>query len=241
MKASVIIPAFNEEKLLTATLDAVREACSALTKRGWDTEVIVCDNNSTDRTAELARTAGVRVVFEPINQIGRARNTGASAATGDWLIFVDADSSPSPELFDAVANAAESGRVLAGGSTIRLDGGGIAIHLITALWNISSRCLRWMAGSFIFVERAAFEQVGGFSLALFAAEEIDLSKRLKPLGRQSGRRLKILHTAPLRTSARKADLYTTTELLRFMLRGLLRPQSTVQNREACHPWYDGRR
>lgn len=241
MKASVVIPAFNEEKLLAATLDAVRSSCSALTRRGWQTEIIVCDNNSTDRTAELARDGGARVVFEPINQIGRARNTGAAAATGDWLLFVDADSSPSPELFDAVAIAVESGRVLAGGSTIRLDGGGIALNLMTGLWNITSRCLRWMAGSFIFVERAAFEQVGGFNLALFAAEEIDLSKRLKPLGRQSGRRLKILHTAPLLTSARKADLYTGTELLRFMLRGLIRPQATVQDREACHPWYDGRR
>ena len=43
------------------------------------------------------------MVFEPVNQIARARNTGAAAATGDWLVFIDADSHPSAELFAEVA------------------------------------------------------------------------------------------------------------------------------------------
>jgi len=53
--------------------------------------VIVVDNNSTDRTGELAR-AVARRRFEPINQISRARNAGGRHASGDWLLFVDADS-----------------------------------------------------------------------------------------------------------------------------------------------------
>lgn len=57
-----------------------------------------CDNNSTDATAAVAETSGCRDVFEPINQISKARNRGASVATGEWLLFVDADSWPSPEL-----------------------------------------------------------------------------------------------------------------------------------------------
>lgn len=241
MRISIVIPAFNEEKLIAATLEAIGSALDGFRRRGWETEVVVCDNNSTDRTADLARQAGAKVVFEPINQIGRARNTGAAAATGDWLVFVDADSRPTVALFDSVARAIVSGRVLGGGSTVRLDGGGVAIRLLTGFWNCTSRCLRWMAGSFIFVERAAFERVGGFNLALFAAEEIDLSKRLKPLARETGRRLTILHSAPLLTSARKASLYSTREILGFAFRGLIRPQATVQSREACMPWYDGRR
>ncbi|MCW5559646.1 MAG: glycosyltransferase, partial [Verrucomicrobiae bacterium] len=226
---------------LPGTLAAVQAASEAFTRRGWEAELIVCDNNSTDRTADLARAAGALVVFEPVNQIGRARNTGAAAATGDWLVFVDADSSPDAVLFDAVARAILSGRVLAGGSTICLDGGGWTIRVLVRVWNAISRCLGWMAGSFIFVERVAFESVGGFNLALYAAEEIDLSKRLKPLARRTGRRLRILSEAPLRTSARKEHLYTPGELIGFMLRGLLRPQATMQSRDACSPWYDGRR
>ena len=74
MKISVIIPAFNEERLIVETLRQVKAATAAFSRRGWETETIVCDNNSTDRTAELARAGGAAVVFEPVNQIARARN-----------------------------------------------------------------------------------------------------------------------------------------------------------------------
>ena len=77
-------------------------------------ELIVCDNNSTDRTAAIAAAAGAIVVFEPINQISRARNTGAARATGDWLLFVDADSFPTRELFADVVAAISSGACMAG-------------------------------------------------------------------------------------------------------------------------------
>src|SRR5277367_5421597 len=100
----------------------MRKAMAVFAAKGWTSELIVCDNNSTDRTAELARAAGATVVFEPINQIARARNKGAEAATGDWLVFVDADSHPSKELFADVAGAVASGKFLYGGCTIRFDG-----------------------------------------------------------------------------------------------------------------------
>src|SRR5678815_1294200 len=104
MKISIIIPAFNEERLIAHTLASVQHGTAEFVRRGWETEVIVCDNNSTDRTAEIARAAGAKVVFEPVNQIARARNSGAAAAGGDWLIFVDADSNPDRELFCEVAD-----------------------------------------------------------------------------------------------------------------------------------------
>jgi glycosyltransferase involved in cell wall biosynthesis len=241
VKVSVVIPAYNEEKLLPATLDAIRGAMTAFAELGWATELIVCDNNSTDRTPAVATAGGATVVFEPVNQIGRARNTGAAAATGDWLIFVDADSRPTGTLFAAVAEAINSGRVIGGGSTVRVDGGGVVLWLLTRLWNASSRMLRYMAGSFIFVERSAFQELKGFSSEMFAAEEIDLSRRLKRLARRVGRRLVILDDAPLETSARKVELYSPGEWLSFVVRSVWRPRATVRDRAACGPWYDGRR
>jgi glycosyltransferase involved in cell wall biosynthesis len=77
---SIVIPAFNEEEFLPATLAAVRAAMAAQT--GACGELIVVDNNSTDRTAAVARSLGAQVVFEPVNQISRARNCGAAAALG---------------------------------------------------------------------------------------------------------------------------------------------------------------
>src|SRR5688500_11768592 len=99
MKISVVVPAYNEEKLLPASLRAMNAARAAFHERGWESELIVCDNNSTDRTREVAEAEGAKVVFEPVNQISRARNCGAGAASGEWLLFIDADSQPPKELF----------------------------------------------------------------------------------------------------------------------------------------------
>lgn len=237
----MVVPAFNEEKLLTRSLAEIRSAAAAFARREWEFELVVCDNNSTDRTAEIARSAGARVVFEPINQIGRARNTGAGAATGDWLIFVDADSHPSERLFAEVAAQISSGRCLAGGSTVVLDEARWLADVITGLWNRLSRWQRWMAGSFIFVEKAVFHRLGGFNTEYFAAEELELSQRLKKLARAEKKKIVVLHHHPLRTSARKLNLYTPRELGVFFLRSIVSHRRAVGSRESAYMWYDGRR
>src|SRR5687768_3831026 len=146
MLVSVIVPAFNEEKLLGQSLRAIKEACKAFEERGWEWEMIVCDNNSTDRTAEIARAEGAVVVFEPINQISRARNRGAWIASGDWLIFVDADSFPEKALFAAAAKRMCSGHCAGGGCLVRLDETAFPIGLLVHLWTFLSRLNRWAAG-----------------------------------------------------------------------------------------------
>ncbi|HWD20659.1 MAG TPA: glycosyltransferase [Verrucomicrobiae bacterium] len=241
MKVSVVVPAFNEEKLLGATLASIHAALRAFEPLGWSSEIVVCDNNSTDGTAKIAEAHGAKVVFEGVNQIARARNTGARAAAGDWLIFVDADSRPTAELFGEAAAHIQSGRCLAGGCTVRLDERHFIADSGTALWNMVSRACHWFAGSFSFCEARAFRAVGGFSEELFASEEIDLSQRLNKLARAEGKRVVILHRHPLLTSARKVRLYSGMELIRFFQRAIFLPRRTIRSREACSPWYDGRR
>jgi glycosyltransferase involved in cell wall biosynthesis len=241
LKISIIIPAFNEERLLGQTLREVQAALKSFTSPGWATELIVCDNNSTDRTAGIARDAGATVVFEPVNQIARARNRGAAVATGDWLVFIDADSHPSAALMQDVAAAINSGRYLAGGATVRLEDGYPVANFFTGFWNLLSRTRRLLAGSFIFCEARAFRKIGGFSHEMFAGEELDLSARLHQLARETGKSLVILHRHPLVTSARKVRLYSGWELLWFFLRAAFRQKATLSSRTACHPWYDGRR
>jgi glycosyltransferase involved in cell wall biosynthesis len=241
VKISIVIPAFNEERLLGESLRKIKLAASAFATRGWPVELIVCDNNSTDRTAEIARLAGAIAVFEPVNQIGRARNAGAAAATGDWLVFVDADTHPSAELFAEVADQIVSGKCIAGGATIRLDEKIFSATMITHMWNWTSRLGRLLAGSFIFVETAAFRQIGGFSSELFAAEELDLTQRLKKFARPARRKLIVLHRHPILTSARKMQLYTPREMFGFFIRSVFNHRRALRSREAAFLWYDGRR
>ena len=231
MKVSIIVPAYNEEKLLRDSLKSIRSAAKAFDEREWGWELIVCDNNSTDETPSIAREEGAVVVFEPVNQISRARNRGAVEARGDWMLFIDADSHPCADLLDDVAQEMESGRALAGGSTLRMDDGGFSLNLINGAWNMISRVTRWAAGSFIWVE----------ANALFASEELDLFARLKRLARSRKKKVAILTRHPMVTSARKVKLYSGRELLGILFKTVVGLGRPLKDREACHMWYDGRR
>ena len=157
------------------------------------------------------------------------------------MLFVDADSHPCADLLDDVAKEIETGKALAGGSTLRMDDGGLSLKLINGLWNMISRVTRWAAGSFIFVKADAFREVGGFSDELFASEELDLFARLKRLARRRKKKVRILTRHPMVTSARKVELYSGRELLGILIRTVFELGRPLKDKEACHMWYDGRR
>ena len=233
MLLSVVIPAFNEERLLPA--------CLASLPAADDLEVIVVDNNSTDATADIARAAGARVVHEPVNQISRARNTGARVAAGDWLLFLDADCVMNAGLYAEIRSAMRNERVVGAGSVIAMTGLPLWARTMLGGWNRLSRLCRWAAGSLVLCRRQAFRALGGFSEQLYAAEEIDLSRRLKRYGRAQGQRLIILQRHPLLSSGRKLELYSGREVAAQLLRLTTRPWSALKNPQSLALWYDGRR
>jgi len=241
MRLSVVIPAFNEEKLLPICLVSVRAALAAVARPGLETEAIVVDNSSTDRTAEIARGHGAKVVFEPHRQIGRARNAGARAASGDWLLFIDADSQLRAGLLAETLDQIQSGRHVGGGSHIAIDRAPRAAHLAVRLWNMVSSRTGWAAGSFLFCRADAFEQIGGFSDDLYAGEEIDLSRRLKRWGRPRGLGFVILTREPHVSSGRKFYLYSQRDLLMHMIRCLFLAPWVLRSRRHLGFYYDGRR
>ena len=231
---SIVVPAFNEEALLPATMAALRAAMAAVPLRG---EVLVADNNSTDRTAEAARAAGARVVFEPVNQISRARNAGARAALGRFLVFVDADTLVPPPLLREALTALAAGGACGGGATVEMEGVTTAVaRSMVALWNAVSRGRRLAAGSFVFVRREAFDAVGGFSERVYASEEIWLSRAVKRWGRERGMPFLILRDHPVVTSGRKARWYPTTVILAVAV-GILVCPLLLRSRRFCWLWY----
>ena len=205
MLLSVIIPAFNEEKLIAQTIANVKRSLSDVRLSDFRWEIIVCDNNSTDRTAEIATACGACVVFEPVNQISRARNTGAELAQGEWLLFVDADTYPGGDLMADVVEVIAANRYVGCGTTVEVVDGTLLNKLRMERLNPLFRLFNWSGGAFILCKREAFQAIGGFSTSLYAYEEIDFVIRLKRWGRRRGLKFIVLHRHPVITSGRKGD------------------------------------
>ncbi|MFI5399103.1 MAG: glycosyltransferase [Candidatus Binatia bacterium] len=198
---SIIVPAYNEEQLLPATLRALREEMQRMEAAG---EVIVVDNNSTDRTSAIAAESGARVVFEPLNQISRARNAGARAARGRYLMFVDADTVPSNGLLLRVLRNLEHGNCCGGGARVSFADVAPGFGRTLGEWVVKVTHGFGVAGAcFLYCSREAFDAIGGFSEKVYAGEEIWISRALRTWGRSRGQRFEIIDEYAALTSARK--------------------------------------
>ncbi len=211
MRYALIIPAWNEEAVLAETLPKIKAAMAQVTPAGFAGELIVVDNNSSDRTGAVAAALGAQVVFEPVNQIAKARNAGARLAAAlkvEALVFVDADSHPSPELLGAALALLADGVAVGGGARIKMEPPPPpTFRLVQWLWNGFSRWRGLPAGCFLFCRRDAFEAAEGFPETVYASEEIWLGQKLRAWGRVEGRNLRmaIIQEPPMATSSRKLD------------------------------------
>lgn len=233
MSYSVIIPAYNEEPFLPDTLAALEKAMTELGENG---QVIVVDNNSTDATARIAREHGARVVFEPVNQISRARNAGAAVADGRYLIFLDADTLVRATLLRKALDNLSGGACCGGGAVVEFDRSDRIAHGAVRVWTWISVKFRVAAGSFVYCLRDGFDAAGGFSEAVYAGEEIWFSRRLKSWGRKRRLDFRIIGDPPVVTSARKLDWYSPLSLLFLLFILTVFPWGT-RFRSFCGHWY----
>ena len=201
-------------------------------------ECLVVDNNSTDATAEVARREGAdRIVFEPVNQIARARNAGAATCRSDFFIFIDADTRIEPQLLTHSLARLQSGECIGGGAVVQFEGKTSRVGRFgIRLWERISKLTRTAAGSYLFCRRDAFEAVGGFDEKLYASEEIRLSRRLRKWGRSRHQSFEILAEHPVQTSARKLNWYSGSQILAWVLFMAVMPLA-VRSRKFCGFWY----
>lgn len=100
-KISVIIPCYNEEKIIGSTL---KKVVDFFNQAAWPHEIIVVDDGSTDQTLKIAQSFGAKIVKNEVNRgKGYSVKAGSQVATGDWLLFFDADYSTPIEELDKVA------------------------------------------------------------------------------------------------------------------------------------------
>ena len=227
---SFIVPAYNEETELPETLRAIRSAAA-----GYEHEIVLVNDGSTDATGAIAEKFGARVISIERRQIAAARNAGAAAARGKVFIFVDADTRIGPEHVRGAVAALESG-CAGGGARLATDReiplwGRIFFRVFTTLYF----GLNLGAGAFLFTTRENFFAVAGFDEIYFASEEVFFTVALKRLGR-----FRLLRE-PAMTSGRKLRMYSGWKIFARFLSLIFGGPRGVMSRKKLDMWYGGDR
>jgi glycosyltransferase involved in cell wall biosynthesis len=182
---SLIVPAYNEEAYLPACLDAIMRNVGDQAM-----EIIVIDNNSTDRTRQVIEGyPGITYVFEPRKGITRARQRGFQAASGDIIAYVDADTQPPEGWITQIREhfAAHEALACLSGPYSFYDLGRTR-NGISKAWFIAARPLYkltgyMMVGGNFAIRREVLDKMGGFDPTIeFYGEDVDIGKRAKGFG-----------------------------------------------------------
>lgn len=182
---SVVIPAFNEGKFLAKSLDSFSN------QDYTNFELIVVDNNSTDDTAEIAKNFGAKVIFEPRQGVGAARDRGFREARGEIIATTDADTIVPEDWLSRIGREFESDKKLVafGGFSILYSGpllARVALAYFTYPIFLVERIFSggWsIAGANLAVRKSAFLEIGGFRTDLHVNEDLDLSQRIAAVGK----------------------------------------------------------
>jgi len=182
---SVIVPAFNEEKFLGNCLLSLKE------QDFKDFEIIVVDNNSTDKTTEIAKKFGAILVSEKNQGVAFARNKGAKIAKGEILVFTDADTIlPKNWLSKIKEEFKRDKELIAFGGSCQFYSGPISVKLASKFLLKPFLILdKSFSGGFnlmgcnMAIKRDAFLKVGGFNENLKLNEDVEISYRLRKLGK----------------------------------------------------------
>jgi glycosyltransferase involved in cell wall biosynthesis len=185
MDITLVIPAHNEEAFIGMCLDAAIK-----NSRGKFKEIIVVDNASTDKTADVARMHGARVVYESQKGLTFARQCGYEATASEYIAYIDADTLLSKNWIDVAENAfAKRPDIVALSGPRRYFGAAwYRRWTLNAFWGIAPityRIVGYMilGGNFI-AKRSAIEAIGGFDRSIaFYGEDTNLARRLNSVGK----------------------------------------------------------
>ena len=167
---SIVIPTFNEEKYLPSLLESLRKQTFK------DFEIIVADNNSTDKTRSIASKNGAKVVDGGMPS--RGRNSGAKIARGEWLLFLDADVILPPDFLEkAILEIKESTLTAASCMVCPLSKRRVdkLLHdFVNFYFQATKKHFAHAPGFCIFAKRSVHELIGGFDEGIKLAEDLTM-------------------------------------------------------------------
>ena len=240
-RQTLVIPAYNEEALLPRLLDTVEVARARYSFGADAIEVIVADNASTDRTAEIAAARGCRVAPVAKRAIAAARNGGAASAQSPILAFVDADTQIHPETFNGIERALANERVIGGATGVTMERWSVAL-LATYAAIIPLVLVTGMDAGVVFCRRSDFIEVGGYDEWRPVAEDVAFLWAMKRLGWSRRQRLTRLRSVKAIASTRKFDRHGDWHYFREMARlPIVRLWNANATEELIRKyWYDDR-
>jgi glycosyltransferase involved in cell wall biosynthesis len=232
---SFIVPAHNEQGYLPRTLQAIHESARAA---GLPYEIVVANDASTDGTAEVARENGARVVNVSNRQIAATRNSGARAALGERLFFVDADTTINARAVAEALWQMDKGAVGGGGPVWFGKGETVPLYvrLISIFGVIFAKAGGFTGGAFLFCTTKAFQATGGFNERMFWGEEGDFILKLKREGRF------VVLWKPVLTSGRRFRTTHGAQVLSLCSKVIFSPRKLFgQHSSVKKIWYDSNR
>lgn len=218
---SVIIPAKNEEQYICSCLKSIHS-------QDYPTElveIIVVDNNSTDKTCTLSKKLGAKVVTSNDTKIGIVRNKGAMMAVGKIFAYIDADCIAPKNWLNTAVTLLENKLVGAVGGYIRAPEYG---NWIEKSWSLkqheTERFTKILAtGSFV-ISQKVFKLIGGFNQYIIAGEDTDISRRIiqKGLSIKVSPKLSVIHNGYPKTVAGflRRQIWQTSDYLHTRKQGV---------------------
>lgn len=234
MKASVIVPAYNEEQCLPKTLERIGKALYAVS---CPSEIIVVDNDSQDRTKQVAESFGAKVLLEKEHNISRVRNTGAEHSTGDVLIFIDADTLVPEALFRKITAAMEDENCFGGAVAVEYeDFRRKWMKFYLSGWEFWGRVFNMAQGAAHFCRKSVFEELGGYDRTIFMGEDVEFYWRLSKFARRNKGYLYFVEHPKVVTSARRFDKMSLWKT--FLLTHPVFIRLTWRKKSFWKDWYE---
>ena len=174
-KISIIIPVLNEAGIVRDTLLNLKD--------NLNVELIVVDGGSKDKTVELVKEMGVKVITSPTAGRANQMNLGALVATGDIVLFLHIDTRLPLGYQTMVLEALSNGQTIAGAFQLYIDSPKRSLRFVETMVNLRSRfCSLPYGDQAIFLKKSIFEDIGGFP-NLPIMEDFELIQRLKRKGK----------------------------------------------------------
>lgn len=229
---SVIIPAHNEEKIITKCLNSIVTASNNVNDL---VEIVVVLNRCTDKTEEIAKSFASVIVVENDKNLSKIRNAGVRASSGDVIITIDADSWMSKNLLKDLKKNISKNKYIGGAVQIRPERISFGILLSCLLIIVPIMLKNKVSLGVFWCQKKVFQAINGFDEKLLTAEDVDFAVRLKNYGKQNGMSFKTINSSFVTTSCRKWDILGDWYMLKNLK--VLKSALTGQNQDIADRWW----